>query len=275
LSLFQKRLVNCNWVQNLGMATINFHKYQGTGNDFVMIDNREEGFDKSDLKLIASLCDRRFGIGADGVILIENCERADFEMVYFNPDGSQSLCGNGSRCAVMFANHLGVIQNETTFLAVDGIHKAYIEDEEVRLLMHDVSTYEMIDQDFLIDTGSPHYIKYVDSTDTVDPIVEGRKIRYSDRFSAAGVNVNFLELTGEGELKIRTYERGVEYETLSCGTGCTAAALSLGLKTGVEQVELNASGGALKVSFKKDGERFKDIYLIGPAERVFAGEITL
>jgi diaminopimelate epimerase len=275
LSLFQKRLVNCNWLQNLEMATINFHKYQGTGNDFIMIDNREEGFDKSDLKLIASLCDRRFGIGADGVILIENCERADFEMVYFNPDGSQSLCGNGSRCAVMFANHLGVIQNETTFLAIDGIHKAYIEDEEVRLLMHDVSTYEMIDQDFLIDTGSPHYIKYVDSTDSVDPIVEGRKIRYSDRFSAAGVNVNFLELTGEGELKIRTYERGVEDETLSCGTGCTAAALSLGLKTGVEQVELNAIGGVLKVSFKKDGELFKDIYLIGTAERVFAGGITL
>ena len=257
------------------MATINFHKYQGTGNDFVMIDNREEGFDKSDLKLIASLCDRRFGIGADGVILIENCERADFEMVYFNPDGSQSLCGNGSRCAVMFANHLGLIQNETTFLAIDGVHKAYIEEEEVRLLMHDVSTYEMIDQDFLIDTGSPHYTKYVDSTDSIDSIVEGRKIRYSDRFSAAGVNVNFLELTGEGELKIRTYERGVEDETLSCGTGCTAAALSLGLKTGVEQVKLNAIGGALKVSFKKDGELFKDIYLIGPAERVFAGEITL
>lgn len=257
------------------MTTIKFHKYQGTGNDFVMIDNRGEGFDKSDLKLIASLCDRRFGIGADGVILIETSSNADFEMVYFNPDGSQSLCGNGSRCAVMFANHLGLIQNETTFLAIDGIHKAQIKDGLIHLLMHDVSTYEMIDQDFLIDTGSPHYIRYVKSTDSIDPIVEGRKVRYSERFSQEGVNVNFLEAIGQDELKIRTYERGVEGETFSCGTGCTAAALSLGLKTGVNQVKLNAIGGELKVSFKREGEHFKDIYLIGPAERVFAGEISL
>lgn len=257
------------------MTTINFHKYQGTGNDFVMIDNREGDFDSSDLKLVASLCDRRFGIGADGVILIESCENADFEMVYFNPDGSQSLCGNGSRCAVMFANHLGMIQNETTFLAIDGIHKANIKESNVHLLMHDVSTYEMIDQDFLIDTGSPHYIKYLDNTDSIDPIAEGRKVRYSDRFSEEGVNVNFLQLIGEDELKIRTYERGVEGETFSCGTGCTAAAISLGIKTGVDEVKLKAIGGELKVSFKKDGDCFKDIYLIGPAERVFTGKISL
>ncbi len=240
-----------------------------------MIDNRDQSFNKNDVELISSLCDRRFGIGADGVILIEESIDADFEMVYFNPDGSQSLCGNGSRCAVMFARHLGLIQNETTFLAVDGIHKAFIADGLVHLLMHDVSSYEMIGNDFLIDTGSPHYLKYVDSTEDVDPILDGRQIRYSDRFSQEGVNVNFLETVSDNELKIRTYERGVEGETLSCGTGCTAAALSLGLKTGVEEVRLKAIGGELKVSFKKEKEHFKDIYLIGPAENVFSGQISL
>lgn len=257
------------------MATVKFHKYQGTGNDFVMIDNRDGGFDKSNLELIAFLCDRRFGVGADGVILIENNDDADFEMVYFNPDGSQSLCGNGSRCAVMYANHLGLIQNETSFLAIDGIHKAYIQDGLVHLLMHDVSSFESIQEDYLIDTGSPHYIKYVESTESIDPVIEGRKIRYSERFSNDGVNVNFLERISDDELNIRTYERGVEGETFSCGTGCTAAALSLGLKTGVDQVKLKAIGGELKVSFKKDEEGFKDIYLIGPAARVFAGEISV
>lgn len=260
--------------QNLEMTTIDFHKYQGTGNDFVMIDNRDDKFDKSDLKLIAFLCHRRFGIGADGLILIENNKEADFEMVYFNPDGSQSLCGNGSRCAVMFANSLGVIQNDAVFLAVDGVHKAQIKDGLVHLLMHDVIDYESIQEDFLIDTGSPHYLRYVESTESIDPVEEGRKIRYSDRFAAEGVNVNFLEKVDDDELRIRTYERGVEDETLSCGTGCTAAALSLGLKTGVNQVKLNAVGGELNVTFKKDGHRFREIYLIGPAESVFIGKIS-
>ncbi|MBO3699454.1 diaminopimelate epimerase [Fabibacter sp. E12] len=240
-----------------------------------MIDNRDDHFNKSDLNQVIALCDRRFGVGADGVILIEEHGSADFEMIFFNPDGSQSLCGNGSRCAVMFANHLGMIQNETTFMAIDGLHQAYIEGGLVHLLMHEVSTYEKIGEDYLIDTGSPHYLKYVDNTESVDPVSEGREIRYSDRFSNDGVNVNFLEKMSDDELKIRTYERGVEGETFSCGTGCTAAALSLGLKTGTEQVKLNAVGGELKVSFKRDGEYFKDIYLIGPAERVFSGQISL
>ncbi|OEK03921.1 diaminopimelate epimerase [Roseivirga sp. 4D4] len=272
----QKRLVNCNRESKFALVvTINFHKYQGTGNDFVMIDNRDGHFDKSDLEMVSSLCDRRFGVGADGVILIEEAESADFEMIYYNPDGSQSLCGNGSRCAVMFARDLGMIQNDTSFLAIDGLHKAHIVDGLVHLLMHDVSVYENIGDDYLIDTGSPHYLTYVDSTESIDPVDAGREIRYSDRFSKEGVNVNFLEKVSDDELKIRTYERGVEGETFSCGTGCTAAALSLGLKTGVDHVKLNAIGGELKVSFKKDGERFKDIYLIGPAERVFGGQISL
>ena len=257
------------------MITIQFHKYQGTGNDFVMIDNRDDAFDKTNLERIALLCDRRFGIGADGVILIENTEGADFEMVYFNPDGSQSLCGNGSRCAVMFASYLGLIQNETTFKAIDGTHQAHIIESQVHLLMHDVSEYEAIGNDFLIDTGSPHYIKYVGSTDALDPVVEGRKIRYADRFAAEGINVNFIEHVNDNALKIRTYERGVEAETYSCGTGCTAAALSLAIKSGINEVSLKAIGGDLKVSFTKDENTFTNIYLIGPAAAVYSGEITL
>ena len=257
------------------MSVINFHKYQGTGNDFVMIDNRDSRFDKSDLLLIGQLCDRRFGVGADGVILIENHADYDFEMVYFNPDGSQSLCGNGSRCAVMFANSLGIIENETEFLAIDGAHSAFILDGEVHLLMNNVDEHELIEEDFLINTGSPHYIQYVPNAHDLNVVERGREIRYSDRFKAEGVNVNFLEECGENSLVIRTYERGVENETLSCGTGCTAAALSFALKGAQSPVYLNAVGGELQVSFTKENNTFKDIYLIGPAEKVFEGVIEL
>lgn len=254
---------------------IQFHKYQGTGNDFVMIDNRGLQFDKSNLSLIAQLCDRRFGIGADGVILIENHPELDFEMIYFNPDGSQSLCGNGSRCAVMFAKSLGIIQDKTEFLAIDGSHEAFIAEGEVHLLMNDVTEHELIGEDFLINTGSPHYIKYVPDAHDLDVVENGRAIRYSDRFKEEGVNVNFIEECPNNSLVIRTYERGVENETLSCGTGCTAAALSFALKGAESPVRLNAVGGELQVSFIKEGGNFKNIYLIGPAEKVFEGVIEL
>ncbi|WP_268122660.1 diaminopimelate epimerase [Roseivirga pacifica] len=257
------------------MRALSFYKYQGTGNDFVMVDNREGVFPKDDLKLIAQLCDRRFGIGADGVILIENAANADFEMVYYNPDGSQSLCGNGSRCAVMFAKQLGIIADKTDFLAIDGMHKATINGDEVKLLMNDVAGYEQIGEDFLIDTGSPHYIRYNNNVAELDMIAEGQSVRYAERFKAKGVNVNLIQQLGDAELKIRTYERGVEGETLSCGTGCTAAALSLGLKNNVEEVTLQAVGGTLKVTFEKAGNGFKNIYLIGPAKQVFAGSISI
>lgn len=256
------------------MKSIPFFKYQGTGNDFVMIDNRDNQFPKGDLSLITKLCDRRFGIGADGVILIENDEDSDFEMVYYNPDGSQSLCGNGSRCAVMFAKQLGIIEDKTTFLAIDGKHEAFMQNDRVHLLMHDVNDVEQIGEDFLIDTGSPHYIKYVADLDQKDMIEVGRSIRYSDRFKKDGVNVNLIEKQGSG-LKIRTYERGVEGETLSCGTGCTAAALAFGLANGVEKVPLQARGGDLEVSFQKEGDSFTNIYLVGPAQRVFEGNISI
>jgi diaminopimelate epimerase len=256
------------------MRSIQFFKYQGTGNDFVMIDNRDKSFPKEDLGLIAKLCDRRFGIGADGVILVEEHEESDFEMVYYNPDGSQSLCGNGSRCAVMFAKQLGIIMDKTTFMAIDGLHEAFIKEERVHLLMHDVTDFERIGDDFLIDTGSPHYIRYVKDLKEKDMITEGRAIRYSDRFAKEGVNVNLIERSDEG-LKIRTYERGVEGETFSCGTGCTAAALAFGLENDTKNVALEAIGGHLEVSFKKDKEAFRDIYLIGPAALVFEGVVSL
>ena len=240
-----------------------------------MIDNREHVFDRTNLKLVSKLCDRRFGIGADGVILIENSNQADFEMVYFNPDGSQSLCGNGSRCAVMFARFLGMIGDQTKFVAIDGEHEARIEDKLVYLKMHDVASYEEIGNDFLINTGSPHYIRYVENTDAIDPVIEGRAVRYSDRFSKYGVNVNFLEKIDRHTLKIRTYERGVENETLSCGTGCTAAALSLAINDDINSVDLQAVGGNLRVDFQKNDGGFSDIYLIGPAEAVFQGQIEV
>lgn len=256
------------------MQRFHFFKYQGTGNDFIMIDNREKLFPKADLELISRLCDRKFGIGADGVILIEEDAEVDFEMIYYNPDGSQSLCGNGSRCAVMFANQLGLIEQKTLFRAIDGLHEAFISNERVHLLMHDVEGFEKIDDAFLIDTGSPHYVKYVSDLATKDMVSEGRKVRYSERFSADGVNVNLIEPVEDG-LSIRTYERGVEGETLSCGTGCTAAALAYGLEKDIESVTLHAMGGDLEVSFKKVNGGFEDIYLIGPAQHVFEGEIEV
>ncbi|WP_339608585.1 diaminopimelate epimerase [uncultured Roseivirga sp.] len=254
---------------------IQFHKYQGTGNDFVMIDNRQLEIDKSDLSFVSQLCDRRFGVGADGVILIEDHAEFDFEMIYYNPDGSQSLCGNGSRCAVMFAKSLGIIQDNTEFLAIDGPHEAFITDGEVHLLMNDVAEHELIGDDFLINTGSPHYIQYVPNAHDIDVVESGREIRYSDRFKNEGVNVNFIEECPNNSLVIRTYERGVENETLSCGTGCTAAALSFALKGGESPIRLNAVGGELQVSFNQENNIFKDIYLIGPAEKVLEGVIEL
>lgn len=257
------------------MSVINFHKYQGTGNDFVMIDNRQNQFVVSDLSLISRLCDRKFGIGADGVILIQDNVDYDFEMIYYNPDGSQSLCGNGSRCAVMFAKALGIVENETSFLAIDGSHSAFIHGDLVHLQMHDVLNFESIDQDFLINTGSPHYVRYTGDVLSMDIVKEGRSIRYSDRFAKEGVNVNFIKQESQNTLSIRTYERGVENETLSCGTGCTAAAISLGLRGGISPITLKSQGGELSVAYKKVENEFREIYLIGPAEKVFEGNIQL
>lgn len=273
--LWRKARLLQHGFQILSMSQIHFHKYQGTGNDFVMIDNREKVFDRNDLASVQKLCDRKFGIGADGVILIEPDQDTDFEMVYFNPDGSQSLCGNGSRCAVMYARSLGLINDKTTFRAIDGVHEAEIKGDQVHLLMHDVEAYEQRSDDYVIDTGSPHYIRYVADVQSLDIIEAGRSIRYSAEYETEGINVNFVEQTDDGLAFIRTYERGVENETLSCGTGCTAAALSLGLKGAQSPVSLKAVGGDLQVAFEKTNGAFRNIYLIGPAKKVFEGSVQL
>jgi diaminopimelate epimerase len=258
------------------MRKLHFYKYQGTGNDFVMIDNRQNQFDKSDLSAVRHLCHRKYGIGADGLILIENHPKADFEMIYFNADGSQSLCGNGSRCAVHFARFLKIIGDNTEFMAIDGLHEAHILNNLIYLRMHNVYTIERFEEDLFIHTGSPHYIRFVEHLAAMDVVEEGRKIRYSELYKTEGTNVNFVEPTDDNRLYVRTYERGVEDETLSCGTGVTAVALASSYRGYKSPVKLITPGGNLQVAFKSPQEdQFTDIYLAGPAERVFEGSIKL
>ena len=255
---------------------MNFYKYQGTGNDFVMIDNRQNKIDKSDLKLVAKLCDRKFGSGADGLILIENHPEVDFDMIYFNADGTKSFCGNGSRCAVAFANYLGIIENKTTFNAIDGIHEATINGELIELKMGDVSNVEHGQDYFFIETGSPHYIQYTASVQEIDIVPTAHKVRYNERFKEKGTNVNFVQKVGE-TLEMRTYERGVEDETLSCGTGATAVALSGAIKHGLTSpVAIKVQGGDLQIKFNQISDNeFDNIWLIGKGEQVYSGEMTV
>ncbi|WP_298151776.1 diaminopimelate epimerase [Flavobacterium sp.] len=259
--------------------TIAFHKYQGTGNDFIMIDNRTEVFPKADTKLIERLCDRKFGIGADGLILLENDPVQDFKMVYYNSDGNESsMCGNGGRCLVAFAKSLGVIDVETTFDATDGLHFATVyENDMVSLQMKDVDAITVTPDYVFLDTGSPHHVEVVDSVAATDVAGRGAKVRYSDLYGQRGSNVNFVEQEGDAVFKVRTYERGVEDETLSCGTGVTAVAIamrSLG-KTHADEVTLNVPGGQLQVSFFVNDGVYSNVFLKGPATFVFKGEIAI
>ncbi|GAA4269588.1 diaminopimelate epimerase [Hyunsoonleella aestuarii] len=252
-----------------------FYKYQGTGNDFVMIDNRQQKIDKNNTKLVAALCDRRFGIGADGLILIQNHEKADFEMIYFNSDGSQSLCGNGGRCAVAFARNLGIIAKKATFEAIDGLHFATIEDDIVKLQMQDVNAVEKYVSHVFLDTGSPHHVELRENIDDFDIKAEGSKIRYGAPYNEAGSNVNFVKKIGDATFAVRTYERGVEDETLSCGTGVTAVAIAMHTlkETTDNLITLKALGGDLQVSFEENNGVYSNIWLIGPAKLVFKGSI--
>jgi diaminopimelate epimerase len=254
---------------------LSFYKYQGTGNDFVMIDDRGETLDLSDLNLIKALCDRKFGIGADGLIAIRNHPDFDFEMIYFNADGSQSMCGNGARCAVAFSSFLGIVNGKTRFLAIDGAHEAILNGDQVELLMGDVKEIATQSDDFFVNTGSPHHIRFVDKADGYPVYEEGRAIRNRSEYAPAGTNVNFVEAITEDEVFVRTFERGVEDETLSCGTGVTAAAIVYGTQQHQNHIKINTLGGRLSVKFESNPDgSFSKIWLIGPAEQVFSGKIT-
>ncbi|MFV9551342.1 diaminopimelate epimerase [Algibacter sp. PT7-4] len=253
-----------------------FYKYQGTGNDFVMIDNRQQTFNKKDTKHVAFLCDRRFGIGADGLILLENHPEYDFKMVYYNADGNESsMCGNGGRCLVAFAKQLGVITNTATFEAIDGLHHATIQDGVVKLQMLDVKTVETHKNHVFLNTGSPHHVQFENDIETFNIKSKGASIRYGEPYNEAGSNVNFVKKVNDTLFRVRTYERGVENETLSCGTGVTAVAIAmhhLG-ETHKNQVTLNVEGGKLEVCFDVDNGTYKNVWLIGPATLVFKGSI--
>lgn len=254
---------------------LSFTKYQGTGNDFILIDNRSENFPQ-DITLIQKLCDRRFGIGADGLILIQNHPDLDYRMVYFNSDGSQSLCGNGSRCGFAFAQSLGIVSSQATFETTDGVHEIKQKDGQIHFQLFDVEKVNQLsDEEWFINTGSPHHIVIVSDNSQTDIVAEGRKIRNSPAYLGQnGTNVNFAQLL-QDKVKIRTYERGVEDETLSCGTGATAVGLMAGKLGYKSPINIQTQGGQLSVFFKQEGDRFTDIWLAGPAEKVFEGSVTI
>lgn len=256
-------------------TTMEFFKYQGTGNDFVIIDNRDLQFPK-EKEIIEKLCDRRFGIGGDGLILLENDSTADFKMVYYNSDGNEStMCGNGGRCLVAFAHFLDIFEDQTTFNAIDGLHEAEIRNGIIKLKMIDVDTIKNIDGNFELNTGSPHYVTYVENLKKYKVSENGNKIRNSASYCEEGINVNFVEEISQNEIFIRTYERGVEDETFSCGTGATASALVFLKDKNQTSVKVKVLGGNLKVYADQEGESFKNIWLEGPAKQVFKGKINL
>ncbi|MEO8253553.1 MAG: diaminopimelate epimerase [Flavobacterium sp.] len=258
---------------------IQFYKYQGTGNDFVMIDNRSGFFPKEDIKIIQRLCDRRFGIGADGLILLENDAKTDFKMVYYNSDGNQStMCGNGGRCLVAFAKQLEVIGNTTSFSAIDGLHHAAVDqDGIVSLQMIDVEAIKINAEYSFLNTGSPHHIQLVDDLQNYNVKDKGAAIRYGELYGKAGSNINFVKKIDEATFALRTYERGVEDETLACGTGATAAAIAMNAtgQTNLTAININVEGGKLSVSFEKAGDKYINVFLNGPAEFVFEGTIEI
>lgn len=258
---------------------IHFYKYQGTGNDFVILDNRQWSYTALTMDKVKFLCDRRFGIGADGLMLLNQKTGFDFEMKYYNADGRESsMCGNGGRCMVKFAYDLGMHKSKYCFHAVDGPHEAEIDDDgTVSLRMADVQEIRDYQSDFILDTGSPHYVKIVSDVMDYDVFHRGMDIRYSSEFAKEGINVNFVEQKKADEIIVRTYERGVEDETFSCGTGVTASALVCSHNdVGYNDVTVITRGGKLIVEFDKiDENSFRNIWLCGPAEKVFEGEIEL
>ncbi|MFV0346316.1 MAG: diaminopimelate epimerase [Bacteroidales bacterium] len=256
------------------MQNIHFYKYQGAGNDFVLIDNRKGSFDRQNNTLVKAMCDRRFGVGADGLMLLNASDDYDFEMIYFNADGFEgTMCGNGGRCIVRFAHDLGMIGKSCRFIAVDGEHLAEVSDADINLKMIDIHIIDEYDEGkFFLDTGSPHVVIFVDDIDKIKIYEEGRNVRYADRFTPDGTNVNFVQIVGDS-LKIATYERGVEDETLACGTGITAAAIAWMYRHDISKqvVNISAKGGNLLVSAEKKDDKYVNVWLKGAAKRVFSG----
>ncbi|WP_397447445.1 diaminopimelate epimerase [Polaribacter sp. R77954] len=252
-----------------------FYKYQGTGNDFVMIDNRTKTFPKEKTDIFAQLSDRHFGIGADGIILIENDDDLDFRMIYYNADGSQTFCGNGARCAVAFAKHLNIISKKTNFIAVDGPHFAEINNDMISLQMIDVDEIKVNENSVFAYTGTQHHVELVDELENYPVFAKGKKIRNS--YNNPGANVNFVQQINENTFRVRTYEKGVENETLACGTGVTAVAVAMHKtnKTKSTSIALPVEGGFLEVSFTEKNGNYTNVFLKGPAQLVFGGNINI
>lgn len=259
------------------MNILSFSKYQGTGNDFILADNRDESFSKDEKSLIIKLCNRRLGIGSDGLILIEEDPEVDFKMIFINPDGSETFCGNGSRCAVAFARTLGMIEDECHFLASDGSHIAKFVSGGIQVKMADALLPKKVEDGFTINTGTPHFLKYENNLNELDVNEIGSMIRYrKDLFGNEGVNVNFISETAKGLIFVRTFERGVEAETLSCGTGVTAAAILYGIQNKLNEVRIETKGGDLKVDFDDPADgSIRNIYLTGPVSKVYEGTIQI
>ena len=256
---------------------LHFYKYQGTGNDFVIIDNRDGSIQLSN-KQVALLCDRHFGIGADGLMLLNKHDSYDFEMIYYNADGAPgTMCGNGGRCLTKFAFDKGIQPSSYSFIASDGEHEAVIDANGwVHLKMIDVQEISKLNEATVLNTGSPHYILPVSDLSNYDVFTEGKNIRYNNTYNEKGINVNFVEWN-ENELFVRTYERGVENETFSCGTGVTAAAIAMSAdSTGLQETKIRTLGGSLLIKFNKiDAQHFTDVWLCGPASFVYDGQITI
>jgi diaminopimelate epimerase len=261
---------------------VEFWKYHGTGNDFIMVDERGRQYGLSP-EQIQSLCNRRTGVGADGMILLRESSEADFRMVYFNADGYEgSMCGNGGRCTTFFFDYLSGPVDSCKFITSDGIHEARIErlsDEDLALVtisLNDVSSVRKVLNGYFLDTGSPHYVEPVQKIELLDVVRKGRKLRHSRKFAPDGANINYLEVQ-HGRIYLRTYERGVEDETLSCGTGVTAAAIVYHELNGFhsDPVKIHTRGGNLEVQMDQSGNTYTNIWLKGPAKKVFKGYVSL
>lgn len=257
---------------------VKFFKYQGTGNDFIIIDLRKLNININiNKETVKKICDRKYGVGSDGLMLINNKKNYDFEMVFYNPDGSKSFCGNGSRCAVLYNFHQGLIQKKCSFYTNDGPHQGHIyEGEIVKIsILGPVTVKKLLNGDYQANTGSPHYIQFRSSWESLDFITHCRSIRNNIQYKDKGINVNLVKSQNQ-ELFMRTYERGVENETLSCGSGVTAAALAYAIQNDISnKLSLNTLGGQLFVEFEKKDTTFTEIFLSGPSSFVFSGEINI